>query len=157
MMKFRGGFTLAALLALSMTTATAADGDSAPVATVAWARATPPGADAAAVYLTLTGGKAADRLTAARTARAAMVHLHVVEESGGLTKMRPLDGVDIPAGRIIVLAPQGTHLMLMGFDKPFVAGERFALTLHFARAGDRMVDVLVRPATAADPSPSESH
>lgn len=155
MIRFRGGFTLAALLALSV--ATAADGDSAPVATAAWARATPPGAEAAAVYVTLTGGKAADRLIAASTVRAAMVHLHAVEEAGGLMKMRPLDGIDIPAGRTVVLAPQRTHLMLMGFDKPFVAGERFALTLHFAGGGDRTVEVLVRPATAADPAPSESH
>ena len=155
MMKCLGGFTLAALLMLSV--ATAADGDTAPVATAAWARATPPGADTAAVYVTLTGGKAADRLIAARTARAAMVHLHAVEEAGGLTKMRPLDGIEIPAGMTIVLAPQRTHLMLMGFDKPFVAGERFALTLHFARGGERTVDVFVLPATAADPSPPESH
>jgi copper(I)-binding protein len=132
--------------------AAAASSGDAPVATAAWARATPPGADSAAVYVTLTAGKTADRLLGASTARAAMAHLHAVDESGGLTRMRPLDGLDIPVGKSVVLGPQRAHIMLMGFDRAFVAGERFSLTLHFARGGDRAVDVIVRPATATGPS-----
>jgi len=126
----------------------------APTAIAAWARATPPGAEVAAVYVTIRGSGTADRLTGASTARAAMTHLHTVDESGGVAKMRPVDGIEIPAGKTVALAPQGHHLMLMGIDKPFVAGEHFPLTLHFDRGGDRVVEVQVRSATAAaDPAP----
>jgi copper(I)-binding protein len=126
----------------------------APTALSAWARATPPGADVAAVYVTLRSSGTADRLAGAGTPRASMTHLHTVEESGGVAKMRPVDGIEIPAGKTVVLAPKGHHLMLMGIGKPLVAGEHFPLTLHFERGGDRIVDVAVRSATAAaDPAP----
>ena len=83
--------------------------------------------------------------------RAAMTHLHSVDDSGGMTRMRAVDSLEIPAGHDVTLAPQGLHLMLMGVDRPLIAGERFPVTLHFAHGGDRIVDVLVVPATAAGP------
>jgi periplasmic copper chaperone A len=136
-----------ALAALSLAAgAAAAD---APTATAAWTRATPPGSDVAAVYLTIHGGKQPDRLVSASTPRAAMAHLHAVEVAGGVSKMRPVAGVDVPAGGMVKLAPQGLHLMLMGVERPLVAGETFPLTLHFEHGGDLGVTVEVRSATAA--------
>jgi copper(I)-binding protein len=153
----RHPLALAVVAWCTLAASAVAFGDSAPTATKPWARATPPGTSTAAVYVTLSGGTTADRLLEARTPRASMVHLHAIEESGGLAKMRPVDGLDIPAGATIALAPGHMHLMLMGIDRPLVAGERFPLTLHFARAGDRVLDVLVRPATAADPTAVTAH
>jgi hypothetical protein len=129
----------------------------APTVADAWARATPPGAQAGAVYLTLHGGATADRLTGASTPRAPMAHLHTVENSAGMMKMRAVDGVDVPAGATVRFTPNGLHLMLMGIDRPLAAGERFTLTLHFARGGDRSAEVEVRPATAPEPSPHDHH
>jgi len=134
--------------ALLAVTAAAAD---APTVRDAWARATPPGSEAAAVYLTIRGGVGADRLESASTPRAAMTHLHAVDDAGGMMRMRAVDGLDIPAGHDVALAPQGLHLMLMGVDRPLVAGERFPVTLHFTHGGDRVVDVQVVPATASGP------
>ena len=148
---------LAVVALLVLGVAAVARASDAPVATGAWARATPPGADTAAVYVTLSAGKTADRLVGASTARASMAHLHAVEESGGLTRMRPLDGLDVPVGKSVVLEPQRAHIMLMGIDKAFVAGEHFSMTLHFANGGDRAVDVVVRPATATGPSGPPPH
>ena len=136
----------AALASLSLVALAAAD--PAPTATGAWARATPPGADTAAVYLTVQGGQSADRLVSASTPRAAMVHLHAEDESGGMARMRPLDALEIAPGKRVELAPRGLHLMLMGVKTPLAAGERFPLTLHFEKGGDRVVEVQVRPATA---------
>jgi periplasmic copper chaperone A len=110
----------------------------------AWARATPPDAGVAAVYLTIAGGAQADRLVSAATPRAEMTQIHEVTESGGMARMRPTDGVDIPAGKTVVLAPQGLHLMLMNLAQPLVAGERFVVTLTFAKAGKVDVQVEVR-------------
>jgi copper(I)-binding protein len=55
----------------------------------------------------------------------------------------------------VALAPQGLHLMLMGLEKPLVAGEHFPLTLHFAKGGDRVVEVSVQSPTAPPPGPGQ--
>jgi hypothetical protein len=127
----------------------AADG---PTISQAWARATAPGVDVGAVYMTIEGGAKADELVSASTPRASMVHLHTVEESGGVARMRPVDGVAVPAGKRVLLAPKGTHVMLMGLAQPLVAGETFPLHLRFANAGERTVDVVVR--AAGDDAPA---
>jgi copper(I)-binding protein len=118
----------------------------------AWARATPPGMSVAAVYLALTGGPRADRLVGAETPRAAMAQIHVVSEAAGMARMRPTEGVDVPAHATVALAPQGTHIMLMDLPRPLVAGERFPLTLQFEQAGKIGVSVEVRAPGANPPA-----
>ena len=133
--------------------AAAAQAAQAIVARDAWARATAPGMSVGAVYLTLQGGTTADTLLAAATARAEMTQIHVVTEFDGMARMRETEAVDVPAGKSIRLAPQGTHIMLMGLTQPLVAGERFALTLRFARAGTQEISVQV-VAPGAEPTQS---
>jgi copper(I)-binding protein len=73
-----------------------------------------------------------------------------VTEVDGMARMRETEAVDVPAGRSVRLAPQGTHIMLMSLSQPLVAGERFNLTLQFAKAGKREISVQV-VAPDADP------
>jgi len=129
----------------------------APVVSDAWARATPPGTSVGAAYMTIQGGKQADRLVDARSDRAAMVHLHSVEEKDGVSKMRAIEAVEIPAGQRVTLAPKSTHVMLMGLDGPLVAGQTFVVTLRFAKAGEQPVTVTVKPATATDDHAQHQH
>jgi len=143
------GIATLALLAITAGVA-AADG---PTVSQAWARATAPGVDVGAVYLSIDGGAKDDSLVAASSARASMVHLHTVEESGGIAKMRAVERIEVPAGKRVVLAPKGTHIMLMGLAKPLVAGETFPLELQFAKAGELDVTVIVRAAGADAPPP----
>jgi hypothetical protein len=147
---------LLALALLSTATTTYAAEPAPQVVTVsaAWARATPPGMAVAAVYLTLSGGPRADRLVGAATPRAAMAQIHVVSEAEGMARMRPTEGVDVPARKSVALAPQGTHIMLMNLPRPLVAGERFPLTLQFEQAGKIDVSVEVR---APDSAPPQAH
>lgn len=119
----------------------------------AWARATAPGMSVGAVYLTLQGGASADALVDASTTRAAMTQIHVVTEADGMARMRETEAVDVPPGKRVLLAPQGTHIMLMGLQQPLAAGERFRLTLQFAKAGKREIDVQV-VAPGAEPPQS---
>ena len=133
-----------ALLAAFAVAALAADG---PKVSDAWARATAPGVDVGAAYMTITGGASADRLVSGSTPRAAMVHLHTVEEQAGVAKMRGIDAVEVPAGARVELKPKSTHIMLMGLEKPLAAGESFPLTLKFENAGEVTVNVDVRSAT----------
>lgn len=124
----------------------------APTVSDAWARATPPGVDVGAAYLSIMGGSKNDRLVGASTERAAMTHLHVAAESGGVATMRPVDGIAVPAGKQVVLAPKGTHIMLMGLARPLAAGETFPLVLRFEGSGEQTVQVTVR--SAGDPGPA---
>jgi copper(I)-binding protein len=107
--------------------------------------------------MTIQGGKGADRLVDASSDRAAMVHLHSVEEQDGVSKMRAIDAVEIPAGQRVTLAPKSTHVMLMGLDSPLVAGQTFVVTLRFERAGELPVTVTVKPATATDGQAQHKH
>jgi copper(I)-binding protein len=125
---------------------TAGAGD-APVVSDAWARATPPGVEAGAAYLVITGGDRADRLLGATTPAAAMVHLHDVVDSDDVARMRSIEAVAVPARSRVTLAPKGTHLMLMGLAAPLVAGRTFPLTLRFAESPEQTVTVTVRAAT----------
>jgi len=84
-----------------------------------------------------------------------MVHMHVAAESNGVATMRPVDGVAVPAGARVVLAPKGTHIMLMGLTRPLVAGETFALTLRFEATGAQTARVTVR--AAGDAAPTATH
>ena len=145
-----------AILAFVSLTATAWAGD-APVVSDAWARATPPGTDVGAAYMVIEGGKQADRLVAASTDRAAMAHLHTVEEQDGVAKMRGIDAIEVPAGKRVTLAPKSTHVMLMGLDGPLVVGQTFVVKLRFAESGEQSVTVTVKPATATDEHAGHQH
>jgi len=140
-----------ALLSLALTALPALACAGAPTVSDAWARATPPGVDVGAAYLTITGGSANDRLVRVSTDRATMAQLHVTGESNGVATMRPVDGIPVPAGKRVVLAPKGTHVMLMGLARPLVAGETFPLVLRFEATGEQTVQVTVRAAGDAGP------
>lgn len=124
----------------------------------AWTRATPPQAPTAAGYLTLvnTGAKA-DRLVSVTSPAAARVEVHESSMAGGVMRMRKVDGVDLPAGATVALAPSGTHLMLIGPKQPLVAGQSIELKLAFAHAPAQIVQLKVLPLGAAAPADDAMH
>lgn len=175
-------FSLMAVTALSLTLAacddnsaktagTAADTsiaaqETAPAAVVATtinvsdtkAYATAEGAANGAVFLTLHNPNAeADRLTGASSAVAATVELHesAIDENG-VMRMNRLDGIDIPAGGNVTLAPGGYHIMLIGLNAPLQAGVPFDVTLDFEKAEDVTLSVNVVAPVAVAPS-EEDH
>jgi len=75
-----------------------------------------------------------------------------MEMAGMVMKMRPLAGLDIPAGQSVTLKPGGEHIMLMGLNGPLREGQSFPLTLTFEKAGAREVTVPVGKAGAAGPA-----
>ena len=119
-----------------------------------WARATAGSAKVGALYLAI-GNKGAepDRLLGVSTAAAEKCELHLSETSDGIMKMRMVDGIDLPAGGGATFAPQGAHIMLMGLTAPLKKGDHFAATLHFEKAGDVAIEVLVQG--IADLQPAE--
>lgn len=120
-----------------------------------WARATPGGAQTAAVYATLQS-TAGDRLTAASTPVAKETQLHTMTMDGGVMKMRQVDGIDLPAGQTVALKPGGYHIMLMSLAHPLTEGQTFPMTLTFANGGTLTVTVSVQKVGAMGPGDSGS-
>jgi copper(I)-binding protein len=118
----------------------------------AWARATPAKAENGVAYLTIRT-PTPDRLASVSSPVAKKAELHTMEMAGMVMKMRPLAGLDIPAGQSVTLKPGGEHIMLMGLNGPLREGQSFPLTLTFEKAGARAVTVPVEKAGAAGPAP----
>ena len=116
----------------------------------AWARATPGKAENGAAYLTIET-PAPDKLVAVSSPAAKKTTLHTMTMDGGVMKMRPLDGLDVPANQPVTLKPGGIHIMLQGLNEPLQAGKSFPLTLTFEKAGERKVEVAVEKPGAMGP------
>lgn len=103
----------------------------------AWSRATAPGAPVAGGFLTIVNpGPRADVLLGASSPIAETVELHEMKQEGGMMRMRELrDGLPVPAGGKVVLAPGGYHLMFIKPRQPLKEGDRFEATLRFRDAG----------------------
>lgn len=110
-----------------------------------WSRATLPNAPVAGGYMTIENtGTTDDRLLGGSTPAAGKVEIHQMKMDGDVMTMRPVpDGLVIPAGEMVTLAPGGYHLMLMKPQKPFKEGERVPLTLTFEKAGEVKVELAV--------------
>src|SRR5215467_10285899 len=122
----------------------------------AWAGATPGKAENGAAYVTIQS-PTADRLVSASSPVAAKAELHTMSMEGMVMKMRPMAGVDIPAGQPVTLKPGGEHIMLMGLNQPLRQGQSFPLTLDFEKAGPRTVTVTVEKTGAKGPGPAAAH
>jgi copper(I)-binding protein len=111
----------------------------------AYARATPPAAQSAGAYLSIRNdGDTDDTLLSASTAAASDTMLHSSTMNGQVMEMAPMpDGLPVPAHGEAALDPMHAHLMLTGMSAPFAQGQCLEMTLHFAKAGDLPIQVVV--------------
>ena len=120
----------------------------------AFTRATLPNAPSGGGYLTITNtGTEPDRLLGATADAAARVQVHQMAVVDGMMKMGELpDGIEIPPGGTVTLAPGGMHIMFMGLKSPFVEGQAVPVTLRFEKAGDVTVPLTVQGVGAQAPA-----
>ena len=86
-----------------------------------------------------------DRLLSASSPAADSVEIHEMSMNDGVMRMRALgDGLAIPAGTTVELAPGGTHLMLIGVHEALVAGQTVPVELRFEKAGTTTVTMPVQ-------------
>ena len=118
-----------------------------------WARATAASAPTGATFLTVTNsGDSDDVLVAAESDAAETIELHETNMEGGTMRMRRVDdGIPLPAGQTVSLAPGGLHIMLIGLVQPLNEGESFDVNLTFEQAGSVTIEV---PVFAPGASPS---
>ena len=122
----------------------ACSGDSAPlIASDVEVNKPRPGASMSAGYLTITNSTSdAVIITGVSSPQFAAVEMHETQIVDGVSRMRGLDSVTVPAGGSLAFSRGGKHLMLM---RP--TGEAGSVTLVF-HAGD--VPVLTVSASAAE-------
>lgn len=110
-----------------------------------YARETLPGSAMSAAYLLLNNTGDADLSLQGVELRepegAADLHTTAVGEDG-ISRMRPLAALVIPAGTEVRMAPGATHLMLRGVM--LHAGDTLPLRLRFAGGGVLDIEVPVR-------------
>ncbi len=175
MNRFLVGIGLSAAIALSI----AGCGDRDETAdgltvTAAWARPTPGGATAGAVYVTVTSDSDASIISASvPKAIAADAQLHQtvaatesetsetteggVETAGGMDgeeemmmTMREVDSVDLVAGEPFDFGTGATHIMIFDLAEPLTLGQEFTVELQLESGISVPVEVVV-----ADSAPSE--
>ena len=113
----------------------------------AWVREPHPGAEVCAGYLTLINlGSQPVTVVGVESEAFDQVMMHEMAVAGGVSKMRPLAGLSIPAGAQVRLAPGGKHLMLKGPRKRLSADQTVKLTLVFQSGRRQTVTAKLHPA-----------
>jgi copper(I)-binding protein/putative copper export protein len=111
-----------------------------------WAPALSAGATTGVGYMTIVNNQpVADRLIGASSPWAERVDIQASERADGISHMRGLRALPVPADGQVVLRPGVQHLMFTGLYAPFVAGDTVPLTLRFERTGTIEVTLTVRP------------
>jgi copper(I)-binding protein len=119
-----------------------------------WARATPPGAQTGAAYMTLVNnGAVVERLLGATSPLADKVQFHATVEEKGVSRMRETPTIEISPGAKATFAPGGQHIMLVGLKQPLKEGQSLPLTLEFETAGRIEAVVPIAKIGAMSPGP----
>ncbi len=101
--------------------------------TDAWARATVQGQQATGAFMKLTA-KEGTRLVAVSSPVAGVAGVHEMALDNNVMKMRAIAGLDLPAGKAVVLKPGSYHIMLMDLKTPLQKDTTIPLTLVFKDA-----------------------
>ena len=112
-----------------------------------WARTGQPG-QVSAAYMEIKNKGAADKLIAANCDCAKATELHDVKMIDGAMKMVPVTGMDVPANGELKLKPGAYHIMLIGLNRPLVAGETLPIKIKFEKAGEVTVQAKVKDKAA---------
>lgn len=99
----------------------------------AWIRGTVQGQNATGAFMELTG-KSNARLIGVTTPLTKSAEVHNMTMENGVMKMFPVDGLEVPAGKTVRLAPGGYHVMLTNLQKPLNAGDKVPMKLTFELA-----------------------
>lgn len=97
----------------------------------AWVRTAVPGQSATGAFMTITHKNGAKLVRGASPA-AGVTEIHEMKMEGDIMKMRALpQGLDLPAGKAVALAPGGYHLMLLDLKAALPKDTLVPVTLWF--------------------------
>tara|TARA_R110001599_G_scaffold64023_4_gene179554 strand:+ start:240780 stop:241301 length:522 start_codon:yes stop_codon:yes gene_type:complete len=101
-----------------------------------WVRATVAQQVTAGAYMQLHSTSNA-RLVSVQSPVAKQVEVHEMSMQDNIMRMRQIDGLPLPAGKIVELKPGSFHLMLTGLKHELKAGEHVPMTLTIEQDGKR--------------------
>jgi copper(I)-binding protein len=122
-----------------------------------YARSTAPGQPNGGAYLSLDNKGGDDKLLSATAAVSNSVELHLMSMDGNVMRMRQVDGVALPAGKMVELKPGALHVMLLGLKAPLKEGDKFPMKLTFEKAGEVEVTVNVEGPAANHEHENHDH
>jgi copper(I)-binding protein len=105
----------------------------------------------AAAYFELHGGATDATLISVISDVAIKAEMHESMQSGSMSSMKPIDHIPLPAGKDVIFAPGGKHVMLFDVNPVIKPGGVVPLTLTFAD-GQR-VQYRAGAIAAGDPAP----
>lgn len=100
-----------------------------------WVRATVASQKTTGLFAQITS-KAPAQLVSASSPWAGMVEIHEMAMEGNVMKMRALpQGLPLPAGQVVSLAPGGYHIMLLDLKQPLKVGDKVPVSLTVRSQG----------------------
>ena len=119
----------------------------------AWVRVAVPGQSGTGGFMRLTADQDM-RLVGVSTPVAGVGEVHEMKMEGDVMKMRPIEGLDLPAGKTVELKSGGYHLMLMDLKQALPNNSTVPLTLVFKdKAGKETRMELKVPVSTRGPGP----
>ena len=94
----------------------------------AWVRGTVAQQKTSGMFCRITSASGG-RLVAASSPVAGMVEIHEMTMVDNMMRMRPVAGLDLPAGKPVELKPSGYHVMLMDLKQQLKVGDTVPVTL----------------------------
>ncbi len=130
----------------------------------AWIRATVQGQPSTGAFMQLKA-KEATTLVAVSSPVAGVAEIHEMKMDGDIMRMRHLSqGLPLPAGKSVALAPGGFHIMLMNLKTSLPKDTTVPLTLTFrdAKGQEQRQELqlpvaVVAPGTQAGAAPAHKH
>lgn len=114
----------------------------------AWIRVLPGALPAGAYVVLRNDGDRPVALTGASSPAYGEAMLHESSRAGGMSRMRMIDALTIPAHGTQALAPGGYHLMLLDAKHAVQPGDTVRIALKFGDGSTLPVDFIARPANA---------
>ncbi|MEO5866881.1 MAG: copper chaperone PCu(A)C [Sphingomonas sp.] len=105
----------------------------------------------AAAYFTVHGGGSDTTLLSVSSEVAIKTEMHESMTMNGMSSMKAIDHIPLPADGTIVFAPGGKHVMLTDINPIVKPNQSVALTLTFANGERILYDAPV--IAAGDPAP----
>ena len=108
-----------------------------------WARTGQPG-QVSAAFMDVKNKGTADKIVSAHCDFAKATELHDMKMADGKMLMMQVPAMDVPANGDLKLKPGGYHIMLIGLNRPLVAGETLPIKLKFEKAGEVTVQAQIK-------------
>ena len=126
----------------------------------AWVRGTTPAQRATGAFMEIVSSEDAVVLSASSPVAGA-AELHQMKLEDGVMKMRALRRLELPAGKPVLLAPGGNHIMLLDLKHPATEGDVVLITLKVEGKDKQVRNVelkaQVRKLTATMPEHDHKH